>query len=249
MPFADHDGIRLRYTTEGEGPPILMHHIGMSRLEDWYALGYVEQLAKDFRLLLFDARGHGESDKPTSPEAFGAEQMVGDVVTVLDAAGIDSAHYFGYSMGAKVGWAAASIAPDRFDSWIIGGADPYASDQSAQRMIDLLRKRDMEVVADALSETFTIPDFYRRTLLQNDPEVLEAYFGSSWPDLGGVTSEIDAPTLLFVGENDAVVDGVRQAADEIADARLVVVPEGDHLSVLLDTDAVVREVRRFIASQ
>ena len=247
MAFAEHDGIRLRYVIEGEGPPLLMHHLGMGRLDDWYDLGYVANLADSFRLVLFDARGHGESDKPNEPGDFAAETMVGDVVAVLDAAGVDRAHYFGYSMGGKVGWAAAEFAPERFRSWIIGGADPYASDESAQGMIDLLEAGGMTAVIDALGSMWDVPESFVSTLQRNDPDVLRAYFRSTWPDLGAVTAKIEAPSLFFVGERDAVRDAVERAARETEDALFLDVPDADHLSAITDVEFVSTLVTGFAA--
>jgi len=60
---------RIFFRYEGErGAFLLLHHDLLGSHEDWYAAGYVEQLAKEFRVVVPDARGHGRSDKPGEKE-------------------------------------------------------------------------------------------------------------------------------------------------------------------------------------
>ena len=80
MPYADHHGIRIHYETEGQGPPLVLHHWSLATLESWYDYGYVSALKDDYRLVLLDARGHGASDKPHRPEAYDLQKRVEDVV-------------------------------------------------------------------------------------------------------------------------------------------------------------------------
>jgi pimeloyl-ACP methyl ester carboxylesterase len=65
--------------------------------------GYVEALRPDYQLILVDARGHGASDKPHEPAAYALSLRVSDIVAVLDALHLSTAHFWGYSMGA-VDW-------------------------------------------------------------------------------------------------------------------------------------------------
>ena len=107
MPYADNEGVRIHYRTEGEGPPLLLHHWAVATMDNWDDFGYVAALKDDYRLVLLDARGHGGSDKPRAPEAYALEKRVGDIVAVLDDLGFAKAHYFGYSMGGWIGFGAA----------------------------------------------------------------------------------------------------------------------------------------------
>ena len=49
MPYADNEGIRIHYRTEGEGPPVVLHHWSLATMEDWYDYGYVSALKNDYR--------------------------------------------------------------------------------------------------------------------------------------------------------------------------------------------------------
>jgi pimeloyl-ACP methyl ester carboxylesterase len=66
MPFADHQGIRIYFEVVGEGPPMVLAHGLGGNTTFWRGYGYVEPLKDKFRVILFEARGHGKSDKPHS---------------------------------------------------------------------------------------------------------------------------------------------------------------------------------------
>jgi pimeloyl-ACP methyl ester carboxylesterase len=73
MSYADSRGIRIHYRVEGEGPPLVLQHGFTQSIDDWYEFGYVDALKRDYRLILVDARGHGQSDKPHDPNAYGLD--------------------------------------------------------------------------------------------------------------------------------------------------------------------------------
>ena len=59
MPFADHDGVRIHYHLEGDGPPVVMQAGFTLSIGVWYQWSYVDALKRDYRLILVDPRGHG----------------------------------------------------------------------------------------------------------------------------------------------------------------------------------------------
>jgi pimeloyl-ACP methyl ester carboxylesterase len=132
MLYADNRGIRIHYRVEGEGPPLILQHGFTQSIDDWYDFGYVDALKRDYRLILLDARGHGQSDKPHDPSAYRLNKRVADVTSVADA-GVAKAHFWGYSMGGWIGFGMAKYAPGRVDCLVIGGAHPYARDESQVR--------------------------------------------------------------------------------------------------------------------
>lgn len=85
MPITRSGDVRIRYQTVGEGPTVILHHGGGFWLESWDLAGWVQPLAAEHRVVTFDARGNGESDKPTDPRDYALERMVGDVLAVADA--------------------------------------------------------------------------------------------------------------------------------------------------------------------
>lgn len=119
--YFDSDGVRIHYTDEGAGPPVvLIHGYTASGDMNWRIPGVINGLVKDYRVITIDNRGHGRSDKPTDAAAYGAN-MAADVVRLLDHLQIDKAHLAGYSMGGMISLKLCATAPDRVRSAVIGG--------------------------------------------------------------------------------------------------------------------------------
>src|SRR5262245_48964762 len=131
MPYVHSQGIRIHYEAEGDGPPLILQHGFTDSLHSWYECGYVDAL-QHYQLILIDARGHGSSEKPHKPAAYEPPLFVADILAVLDHLAIAQAHFWGYSMGGRIGFAAAKYAPERFSSFVIGGAHPYQENRDAQ---------------------------------------------------------------------------------------------------------------------
>jgi len=104
MPFVDNQGIKIHFETMGQGPPLMLVHGMFFRGGTWTEIGYTVPLKKDFQLILVDVRGHGQSDKPDSYESYDPEVIASDIVAIMNALNIRKAHYFGYSMGAWIGF-------------------------------------------------------------------------------------------------------------------------------------------------
>ena len=201
MPYADNAGVRIHYKTEGEGPPLVLQHGSLGSMEDWYDGGYVAALKDDYRLILLDARGHGGSDKPLTPEAYELERRVGDIVAVLDDLGIAKAHYFGYSMGGWIGFGAARYAPERFRSLILGGAAPYASNMEELRQFIRvgIEKGPEALVAMWETEYGAEPSELRERMLAYDYETL-LVVAQDRESLEAVLPTMRMPCLLYAGE-------------------------------------------------
>ena len=111
--FADFNGIKIRYIDRGKGEPIMLLHGGTSNLESWVRSGVVPNLEQDFRVIAYDARGAGKSDKPRDPSAYGRQQAL-DVVRLLDALQIQRAHIIGFSLGGSTVAQLLTLHPERF---------------------------------------------------------------------------------------------------------------------------------------
>jgi pimeloyl-ACP methyl ester carboxylesterase len=111
--FINANGVKIRYIEAGKGEAIVLLHGGTSSLESWTSRGVVDNLAKDFRVIAFDARGHGKSDSPHDPAAYGRQQAL-DVVRILDALKIERAHIIGFSLGSSTVAQLLTLHPERF---------------------------------------------------------------------------------------------------------------------------------------
>jgi pimeloyl-ACP methyl ester carboxylesterase len=95
MPYADNQGVRVHYQIEGNGPPLVLQHGFMQSIDDWFEAGYVDTLKDAYHLILVDARGHGQSDKPHDIGAYRLKYRASDVIAVLDDLSIEKAAFWG----------------------------------------------------------------------------------------------------------------------------------------------------------
>ena len=95
MPRVDNKGVSIHYRVEGNGPPLALAHGITDGSDVFYERGYVAALKPKYRLVLIDARGHGQSDKPNDFQSYTMEKCVSDVVAVLDDLGMKTAIYWG----------------------------------------------------------------------------------------------------------------------------------------------------------
>jgi pimeloyl-ACP methyl ester carboxylesterase len=244
MPFALNQGIRIHYEIAGDGPALVLHHGTMGSGPDWQDLGYVEALKDRHRLILVDARGHGKSDKPHDPTAYDLSLRAADVVAVLDDLGVQSAAFFGYSMGGWIGFGLAKHFPERFNAFIIGGAHPYAENTQAIR--DRM-PTDPAAFAAGLEQTYgaLLTPARRTRLLANDLVALRA-LTQDRDDIAGVLPTMTMPSLLFVGELDPRLAQTRQAASEMPNATFLSLPGCDHVGTTRRTDVIIPRIRALL---
>ncbi|MFC5407039.1 alpha/beta fold hydrolase [Cohnella soli] len=114
MPTIDVNGTRLYYEEEGEGYPLVMLH-GLFGSGKTFR-NEVRQLKGHFRVIVPDARGHGQSDKP--PE-YKLEDHVKDVVALLDKLEIESCYLLGVSMGSYIAQGVAIAIPERIKKLVL----------------------------------------------------------------------------------------------------------------------------------
>jgi pimeloyl-ACP methyl ester carboxylesterase len=258
VPFANHQGVRIYYEVEGEGPPILLAHGLTGSTMFWHTYGYVEPLKDKFRLILFDARGHGKSDKPHESAAYDLRLMAGDALAVLDALEIDRAHFWGYSMGGAIGLGLARDHPDRVISLIAGGVDPLCSPGERVEPNPLLGifRRGLAEGPDALVEGMrawagSVNPHWEERLRGLDLQAMVAYLDPARPRarLMNAPSQMNLPCLLYAGEleGDAHRNGPT-AAHQMPDARFVSLPGLDHGGAGITVDAIMPHVLAFLAT-
>jgi pimeloyl-ACP methyl ester carboxylesterase len=110
----DVGGVGIEYEVTGEGRPVVLLHGFPDTGRLWRH--QVPALAHaGFKVIVPDLRGYGASDKPEDVDAYGIPFLAGDVLGVLDAAGVERAHVVGHDWGAALAWATASLVPDRVD--------------------------------------------------------------------------------------------------------------------------------------
>jgi alpha-beta hydrolase superfamily lysophospholipase len=123
--FFDSDGVRIHYVEAGQGSAVVLIHGYIANADrHWVQTRVLASLAADHRVIALDCRGHGQSDKPTEPDAYGLE-MANDVLRLLDRLKIRRAHVVGFSMGAFI---AGRLVPTRADRLASAGSPKALSD-------------------------------------------------------------------------------------------------------------------------
>ena len=199
MPFATSaDGTRVYYELEGEGPAVVLQHGTGGSGQSWRDRGLVEAMRDRFQLVLVDSRGHGRSDRPTDQAAYALPKRVADLTAIMDHAGIDRAHFYGFSMGGWIGYGVLMYAPGRFHSAVIGGfgpiVDPYFGNDPA------------ELARGAVERRERVPS--------DEYEVLHAVFRETAAFEGAEDAVRDAsmPLLFFAGTEEPRYESVKAAA-------------------------------------
>jgi len=115
--YVDRDGVRVKYEVHGDAGTtiVLMPGWGLP-LRAWKA--QIPYLARHYRVIAFDPRGTGDSDRPVGPQAYALAEHVADVLAIMDAVGVRSAVMMGKSRGAQTALALAADHPERVDAVI-----------------------------------------------------------------------------------------------------------------------------------
>jgi len=259
VPYASNQGVHIYYEVEGQGAPLVMAH-GMGAggdLNAWRRTGYTDALKDEFQLILFDFRGHGQSDRPHEVSAYGSDP-VDDIVAVLDNLGIAKAHYFGYSLGASAGFKQAVHHADRFFSFILGGMTPgpwpeemvKASNISAELV--KLRRIDPEayfVQMESLLGHALAPE-ERAALLARDVGIGDAD-PKPHSDESALTDHdllgISVPCLLYCGDLDPFHDGAQKSVQHMPRAAFISMHGLNHITAFFRGDVVVPFVKQFLS--
>ena len=123
MPEFDSDGVRIAYIDEGAGEPtLLIHGFASNVAANWMDPSWVATLlGAGRRVIAYDNRGHGRSEKLYDPALYGAPAMAEDACRLLDHLGIARADVLGYSMGARIAAFLVFQHPERVRSVVFGG--------------------------------------------------------------------------------------------------------------------------------
>jgi 3-oxoadipate enol-lactonase len=249
--------VRIAWEERGDGAPLLLiQGLGYGR---WSWDPIVPALAERYRVLWFDNRGIGDSDKPEGP--YTAQLMAADALQVLDEAGVDRAHVLGVSLGGMIAQEVASGTPERIDKLILccttpGGEASVPMPQVTVRLFDeapnlppevaLRRFVENALAADAPAEL--IQELYdRRMANPPDPAGWQAQ-AAAGRGFEGVNGAIAAPTLIVTGTEDNVVDPLNSdvLAEHIPGAEVQRIDNAGHLFFWEQPDAFVRIISEFL---
>ena len=249
MPKINRDGVQIYYEVHGSGPPLILTHGYSSTSEMWQ--GQVEALAKQHKLVLWDMRGHGQSDYPENPSAYSEALTVGDIAALLDAVGADKAVVGGLSLGGYMSLAFYRSHPERVRALLIIDTGPGfkkddardAWNKRAHETADRFDREGLAVLKSLSAERASVTHrdaaglakAARGMLTQRDARVM------------GVLPEIKVPALIVVGADDApFLAASDYMAAKIPGARKVVIPAAGHAVNIDQPQAFIDAVLPFL---
>jgi len=256
------DGVNIAFSTMGEGAPLVHMSNGLShcRLEwdmpecrRWY-----EALAGRHRLVRFDFRGAGLSDRDVSVSPFAVENFHPDLEAVVDRLGLETFALFAQMHSVLFAVSYAARHPERVSRLILWGGYATASEWAKSPVIQAYRSladKDWVVFTDALAHLslgWSEGEFARRyaALIRESitRELLQAFFGAMvrW-DVVPLLPKVSAPTLVLQ-RHDAIpgVDVARSLAAGIPDARLVILAGESTAPYLGDSESALAAIDEFL---
>lgn len=240
----DSDGVQIKYVTEGQGEPVILIHGFVANAQlNWIAPGVFGALAKDYRVIAPDLRGHGQSGKPHGAENYGP-QMAKDIINLMDHLKIEKAHVAGYSLGGFLTVYLTATYPDRIICSIPCGAGWSAPGSARETLSDEIAKslesgQGIAPLIKALTPAGQpqpsqeqLDQMNKMITAMNDPLALAAV-ARSLKNLAVPQEKIVAikvPMRDIIGE----IDPLKETVDALKSANpavdVVVIKGGDHMS-------------------
>jgi class 3 adenylate cyclase len=261
--------VNIAYSIVGAGPfdlvlvPGFISHLEIDWEERRYA-HFLERLGSFSRLIMFDKRGTGLSDRPGGlPDL---ETRMDDVRAVMDAAGSESAALFGYSEGGPMSCLFAATYPERTTALVLYGtyakrrdpdADyPWAATWEERQAIareverEWGQEAELGTMAPNADEALTRWWRARARAAASPGAARDLILMNSQIDVRHVLPTIGVPTLVLhrSGDRDSTVAEGRYISERIPAARFVELPGEDH-APFIDTDRIVDEVEAFLTGR
>jgi pimeloyl-ACP methyl ester carboxylesterase len=248
MSFVDRDGTSIYYEDHGEGPAVLLTHGFSSTCRMWDP--QIDALAGGYRVILWDMRGHGESDSPADPSAYSHDLSVGDMAAVMEACGITSAVIGGLSLGGFLSLCFQYAHPRRTDALLLcdtgpGYRDPVAraewnryaekiaSGFEAEGLGALWDNAEVSVASHSGAQGLALAA--RGILAQHDARIID-----SLPD-------VRVPTLVVAGSEDTLyVKSMGYMVSKIPNAESLLVEGAGHAPNIDRPETFNAEVGRFL---
>ena len=258
MPKIQSNGITLYYEIHGEGQPLLFIHGLGSSTRDWEY--QVLEFSKSYKVITFDLRGHGQSDKPAGP--YSIAMFAADTVGLLKALGIESPHVVGLSLGGSVAFQLGVDTHRMLKSLTIVNSAPelivrsFKDRMSVWQRIAIVKLLGMRKMGEVLSKRLFIKpeqEDIRRIFVERWAENDQRAYLNAMRALVGwsVTariSSIQCPTLIIAADQDYTPLSLKEAyTAQIPGARLVTIPDSRHATPVEHPQEFNLVLRKFLS--
>jgi pimeloyl-ACP methyl ester carboxylesterase len=237
MDFFDSDGVSIAYLDEGPRNAhavILVHGFASSAADNWVNPGWVRVLSEaGYRVIALDNRGHGESAKLYTQEAYATPAMAEDVRALMDHLGLVRADVMGYSLGARIAAFLALNHQRRVRSLIFGGLgiNMVRGLAGTGPIAAALEARTIDDVTNPTAKTF-------RAFAEQTGSDLKALAhcirGSRVPITEEMLTHLACPVLIAVGTEDVIGGPAAGLAALITGAQVLDIPRRDHMRAVGD---------------
>jgi pimeloyl-ACP methyl ester carboxylesterase len=234
MPKINRDGVSIYYESHGDGPAILLSHGYSATCRMWD--GQIAALKDRWRVIVWDMRGHGESDYPQDQSLYSEAATVGDMKAILDACGVGRAVIGGLSLGGYMSMAFHLAHPEMTRALMLFDTGPgYKKDDARAEWNRMARERAERLEREGLAALGTSDEVRmskhrsadglaraaRGMLAQVDSRVI------------GSLERIQVPALVLVGAEDKnFLNAMDYIAKKIPNSTKVVVPNAGHAANL-----------------
>ena len=249
MAKLDRDGVKIHYEVHGKGLTILLSHGYSSTSRMWD--GQVQALKDRYQVIVWDMRGHGESDYPKDPALYSEGLTIGDMRALLDVVGADKAIVAGLSLGGYMSLAFHASHPGRVRALMLFDTGPgFKKDEARAKWNETANKRAADFDARGLAalnqsdevklvrhrDARGLGGAARGMLAQNSDRVIQSL------------DRIAVPTLVLVGANDTnFLAATDYMAAKIKGSTKVVIPDAGHAANLHQPARFNQAVEAFLA--
>ena len=249
MAKLDRNGVKIHYEVHGSGPTILLSHGYSSTSRMWD--GQVAALKDRYQVIVWDFRGHGESDYPTDPALYSEGLTIGDMRALLDKVGADKAIVAGLSLGGYMSLAFHASHPGRVRALMLFDTGPgFKKDEARAKWNETANARAAKFDAEGLKalnqsdevkltrhrDATGLAGAARGMLAQQNDRVIQSLEG------------IKVPTLVLVGADDTnFLAATDYMAAKIKGSTKVVIPNAGHAANLHQPALFNQAVEAFLA--
>ena len=249
MAKLNRDGVGIHYEVHGEGPPILLSHGYSATCRMWD--GQIAAFKDRFKVIVWDMRGHGQSDYPTDPAAYSEALTVGDMAAILDACGERRAIIGGLSLGGYMTLAFHLRHADRCRALMLFDTGPgFKKDEARTAWNERARTRADDLDSRGLAALGT-SDEVRMSQHRSASGLAGAARGMLAQETSGVIVSLETiavPTLVLVGANDTnFLAATDYMAAKIPGARKIVIPDAGHAANLHQPAAFNHAMEDFLS--
>jgi pimeloyl-ACP methyl ester carboxylesterase len=241
MPTTKVNGLNINYTITGQGEPLVMiMGLGGDQSGWMFQAGFFK---KYYRVVTFDNRGVGNSDKPGEP--YSIRMMADDTVDLMDYLGVEKAHILGMSMGGMIAQELAINYPARVLKLVLASTLAYSDDERNGPTLEFVEKLELPIQSMVVSmTTLAFNRLLPRMLFMTLGAIQQRRMGTSGTtgflaqkeacrkhDTSDRLSLIKAPTLVIVGTKDRVIkpSSSEVIAELLPNSKLVKFQNGSHV--------------------